>query len=111
MRALVLQRREVDVLNWCGYAPLLLAVRQGHLLVVKALLAAGADVDLVREDWNTRKPLHLAVDLERREVALALLRHGTSIESWDNKGYLPLHHACIGRLRSGAVRVVDLLLR
>jgi ankyrin repeat protein len=69
--------------NDTGDTPLHQAARNGHVHVVRALLAAGADVDAVRGDGY--RPLHCAlmpnwffqVDLgPRREIADLLLSHG-----------------------------------
>ena len=67
-----LRERDVDVnaRDHQGRVPLHEASRKGHLHVVRALLAAHAQVDV--KDMKQKSPLHLAAFGSHREVFLAL---------------------------------------
>ena len=84
-----LRERDVDVnaRDHQGRVPLHEASRKGHLHVVRALLAAHAQVDV--KDMKQKSPLHLAAFGSHREVCKVLWRTA-----------YPLHHACSnGRLQ------------
>lgn len=101
-----------------GWTPLMLAAQGGHLEVVRALLASGADPALldgppdraarwVGEEGGEglllgRSALSLAVHVE---VARALLEAGAPIEVKDALGWTPFLLAC----RSGQLELVQLL--
>ena len=62
-----------------GGTPLLLAIREGHTETVRALIAAGADVNARNEDGWT--PLHIAALYGHTDVAKALIAAGAK-RSW-----------------------------
>lgn len=57
------------------------AAKQGCLACVKALVAAGADVNARTSDEHDRTPLHLAKLFEYPEVAEHLAAHGATLPS------------------------------
>lgn len=74
--ALVARGADVD-LKVQGMTPLVLAVQQGHLDVVRLLVEAGADVNL-REQYTGMTPLEAALDREDEEMADYLIEHGAA---------------------------------
>ena len=67
------------------------AVRKGDLNQVKSCLDQGADI--AKTDRRGRTVLHLAVMVEKPEVARYLLEHGANVNSQDDEGRTPLHIA------------------
>ena len=80
--------------------PLSYAARNGHLEVVRTLLASGADPLLRAHDGAA--PIHWAASAV---VALELLIAGAEIEACDGAGRTPLH-AAVGRDRADVVDLV-----
>lgn len=70
-----------------------LAVHNGHLPVVRALLQAGADGDAPTKAGHT--PLHYAVMVDQVEIAQALLEAGADPNSANARGVTPLHIAAM----------------
>ncbi|XP_063807524.1 ankyrin repeat domain-containing protein 49 [Pseudophryne corroboree] len=87
------------------YTPLHRASYNGHLGVVRELIAQGADVHAVTIDgWC---PLHSACKWNNTSVASFLLQHGADINA-QTKGLLtPLHLAAANR---GSQQILELLL-
>jgi ankyrin repeat protein len=71
--------------------PLLYAAREGHLDVVKLLLAAGADLEKTDADGVT--PLLMAVLNDQTPTAGYLLEHGANVKAMDWYGQTPLFAA------------------
>ena len=60
------------------------AAQQGHVGVVRQLLAAGAQVDaamVTSSGVAGVTPLHLAVEMDRSDVIDALIQHGCDVSS------------------------------
>jgi len=74
-----------------GLTPLLYAARAGCLGCVKAMLAAGADVDRPNPDGMT--PMMMALDNGSPAVARYLLDRGANPHTWDWWGRTPLYVA------------------
>lgn len=78
--------------------PLLLAVANSHLEVVKVLLDRGAHPNLSNNDGWT--PLLSAADKGHLEVVKVLLDHGADVNATDDRGWASLHeavnHGCLG---------------
>jgi ankyrin repeat protein len=85
-------RKLVDARDTDGSTPLHCATWKGHPEVVKALLAAGADVNSVNqnEHWGTT-PLHAAAHANQAVIAQLLIDHGAN-PSRDSEGRTPLFH-------------------
>lgn len=75
-----------------GMTPLHLAVRQGHLETVKALLDAGADVNVVSGGDGT-SPLLMATINGQFDLALLLLARGADPTFASENGVTPLYAA------------------
>ncbi|KAH8049345.1 hypothetical protein JL721_11710 [Aureococcus anophagefferens] len=74
-------------------APLLLAaVRDGKLDVVRAEIAAGAD--LAQEDEDGQSALHYAAQQNAVDAATLLLDAGASVDAVDQDGWTALYAAC-----------------
>ncbi|KAG8429477.1 hypothetical protein GDO86_020105 [Hymenochirus boettgeri] len=87
------------------YTPLHRASYNGHLPIVRELIAGGADVHAVTMDGWT--PLHSACKWNNTPVASFLLQHGADINA-QTKGLLtPLHLASGNR---GSRQILELLL-
>jgi len=74
------------------------AVRGGMEMSIEKLLSLGAD--LTQADMQGRSPLHLAIELEKTDIALMLISNVTarkiSLDTLvDMKGLTPLHAAAI----------------
>jgi ankyrin repeat protein len=74
-----------------GLTPLLFAAREGCLECVRALVAAGANVDL--PDPKGVTPLFLAVDNLHFDTAKLLIEAGANPNKWDWWGRTPLYSA------------------
>ena len=72
-----------------GLTALLLAVREGHLDAVRALLAAGAQVNLASVDGSS--PLLVAVQNGFYDIGRVLLEHGADVNLRNQKGWTPLY--------------------
>jgi ankyrin repeat protein len=88
-----------------GYhgTPLHVASYMGHLETARALIAAGADVNITN---GSNTPLHAAFYGGRLEVMRLLLRHGADVDAKDTLQNTLLHQASL----DGQLPVVDLLL-
>lgn len=71
--------------------PLLVGARQGHLLTVNWLLAAGASPN--KSDSHDSTALHEACGRGHEEVALVLVTAGASITALDDQCRMPMHRA------------------
>ena len=67
------------------------AVWAGNVAQVKALIAAGVDVN--RADSTCDPPLHLAIEQMEVEVARLLIAAGADVNRKLGKGWTPLAHA------------------
>jgi ankyrin repeat protein len=74
-----------------GLTPLLYAARSGCTRCVRALLAAGADVDRPTPEGMT--PLMIAIDNQRYDTARLLLDQGANPRVWDWYGRTALYVA------------------
>ncbi|KAG2485469.1 hypothetical protein HYH03_015845 [Edaphochlamys debaryana] len=88
---------DLEAVDEEGRTALIFASRDGHLEVVKALLAAGARVEAADEDGST--PLMHASRHGHLEVVKALLAAGARVEAASKDGCTPLMYAsCDGNL-------------
>ena len=94
----------VDAANNSGLTALVRASCNGHVEVVRALLAAGAGVDAAANDGWTA--LIHASDLGDLRSVRVLLAAGAGVDAADINGWTPLIHAS----ESGQVKVVRALL-
>ena len=74
-----------------GWTPLMTASYRGHTSIVKALLAAGADVNAANNDGETA--LILACEDGHLEAARALVAAGANVNAADQGGRTPLNCA------------------
>jgi ankyrin repeat protein len=74
-----------------GFTPLLYAARQGCLECARALVKAGADVNLADPDGIT--PLLMAVMSMHFDTAKLLIDSGANVDKWDWWGRSPLYAA------------------
>jgi ankyrin repeat protein len=77
--------REKGVWHENGRTALLIAIREGHLGIVKILLEAGADPNLIDEDSGIT-PLISAVRGQYIEIIRLLLQAGAKINDKDSNG-------------------------
>eukprot|EP00118_Oscarella_pearsei_P027012 m.310657 g.310657 ORF g.310657 m.310657 type:complete len:251 (+) comp53491_c0_seq1:24-776(+) len=99
---------EPEVLNFKdpdGYSPLHRATYNGHVEVMKKLLAAGADIGCETNDgWQ---PLHCACRWNQTEAASLLVQSGALVNAKTHGGQTPLHLAC--SMRNGGSTITLLL--
>ena len=91
------QRTEEPRDKWLppgGMTPLLFAARDGKVASVKALLDAGADINLVDPDQHT--PLILALSNGQFDVAGVLIERGADVNMQDKVGQTALYAAVDG---------------
>jgi ankyrin repeat protein len=74
-----------------GLTPLLFAAREGCVECARALVEAGADIDLA--DPKNITPLFLAVDNFHFDLAKYLVEAGANVNKWDWWGRTPLYSA------------------
>ncbi|HUN25170.1 MAG TPA: ankyrin repeat domain-containing protein [Steroidobacteraceae bacterium] len=95
--------------RWGGLTPLIFATRQGDFATVKALLAAGADVNETSEfDWS---PLLVATQNKYYRIGEYLLKHGANPNIANGGGWTPLYIATDNRNIEGGdypVRAPDM---
>ena len=70
------------------------AVKENHMITVKALLAAGADVNTRDKFGETL--LHMAAVRGYKEMSSMLITKGAEVNSRDERGLTPLHAAAWG---------------
>lgn len=90
-----------------GYTALGLAVESGGLPATEALLAAGADPNLLDDSFDARAPLHYAVQQGSAALVGVLLDAGASPNALTRSGRTPLVEAAT----LGRVDVVEMLLK
>lgn len=82
--------------------PLHFAAAGGHASMVRALVGAGADVDV--EDGDGCTPLHLAVFRGYESVVAVLVEAGARVDTSDSEGESPVHtasaHGSLGMVRA-----------
>ena len=78
-------------MNRGGFTALLFAAREGHVASVKALLAAGADINLADPDGTT--PLIVALMNGHWDAGKLLIESGADVNLWDWWGQSPLYVA------------------
>ncbi|KAK2175091.1 hypothetical protein NP493_753g01042 [Ridgeia piscesae] len=88
-----------------GKTALQVACHQGHLDIVRNLLASGANVNLADDDGDT--PLHYSVFGNQPEVSGLLLSHGAMVDAL-NKVLCSSLHVAVSKQHP---RCVDILLR
>ena len=92
--------------DYSGYTPLHnAAIKHGDAVVLKQLLAAGADPD--RTNKYDQTPLHRAAEYDRTAAIKSLLAAGAALNLQDVNGYTALHCA----IRMGHCASAALLLQ
>ncbi len=89
-----------------GFTPLGFAVFFGQPEVVKALLAAGADVNAASRESMKVTPLASAAAAKQTDLARVLIEHGADVNARAASGHIPLHEASA----NGNVELVKLLI-
>ena len=94
VRLLVAEGAEVDLQNSFGYSALHWAACEGHVAEARALLAAGANVDVdsevIMEDIERGTPLRLAAGHGSVEMVRLLLGAGATVDWTDDWWVTPL---------------------
>ena len=90
----------------CSATPLIIAVKQNHIEVVKYLLQKGADISLTTED-KKRNALHIASPEGSVAVIEMLLSYDLRPDSRDGEGNTPLARAAA----CGHIEAVNCLLK
>lgn len=88
-----------------GFAPLHYAARYNDLNVVRALIAAGADMN-TKSDKNGATALHYAVVANNEDVVKVLIECGADVNAMDEVDCSVLHYAVAGR----SVNVIKALI-
>jgi ankyrin repeat protein len=98
-------RGGVDVKNYDGETPLIIAAKSGSSDAMKTLIDAGAEVNLTDTSYKYT-PLHWAAYNGQIEAAKVLLSHGANIEAREYTNSTPLSLAA----KRGNVEIVRLFL-
>jgi len=86
--------------------PILDAVSEGNIDVVRMYLADGLDLNLKYEEWNSTTLLHRAVAADQEEIVKLLIDRGADVNAKDINSNAPLSLTGI----HGNVSVADLLV-
>ena len=89
-----------------GFTPLGFAVFFSQPEIVKALLDAGADVNLPSRETMKVTPLASAAAAKQTEIARVLIANGANVNARAASGHIPLHEASA----NGNVELVKLLI-
>ena len=89
-----------------GFTPLGFAVFFAQPEVAKALLNAGADVNLPSRESMKVTPLASAAAAKQTEIARLLIAHGANVNARAASGHIPLHEAAA----NGNIELVKLLI-
>lgn len=89
-----------------GFTPLGFAVFFSQPEIVKALLDAGADVNLPSRETMKVTPLASAAAAKQTEIARVLIANGANVNARAAGGHVPLHEASA----NGNVELVKLLI-
>lgn len=81
-----------DIWNNSGAAPLHIAAWNGRNDIVKMLISAGANVNIVDKTRREFTPLHYAARFNKADTADILIKHGAKLNAKSNEG-TPLHVA------------------
>jgi ankyrin repeat protein len=76
-----------------GFTPVALAAFFGQLAAVKALIAAGADVNAAAKNALKVQALHAAVAGRNLEIVKAILEAGADPNAQQQAGFRPMHEA------------------
>jgi ankyrin repeat protein len=89
-----------------GFTPLGFAVFFSQPEIVKALLDAGADVNLPSRESMKVTPLASAAAAKQTDIARVLIAHGANVNAKAASGHIPLHEASA----NGNAELVRLLI-
>lgn len=80
----------LQIPNYCGQKCLHVVAIHGYLSLVENLISLGADIN-AQEQCNGRTVLHLAVDLQNRELVKLLIIKGADVNSLSYGGHTAYH--------------------
>ncbi len=90
-----------------GFYPLGLAAFFGHLDAVRALIAAGADVQATARNAFKVQPIHAAAASRNLDIIRAVLEAGADPNVPQQQGFVPLHEAASNGNREMAELLVQ----
>ncbi|XP_018647368.1 transient receptor potential cation channel subfamily A member, putative [Schistosoma mansoni] len=91
---LVAHKARINEPDQNGNLPIHLAVKEGHLLVVRYLLSVNADP--TKPNKNGLLPIHIACEKNYYSILKALLESdNVSVNAEGERGASPLHYCCI----------------
>jgi hypothetical protein len=106
INALLGKGADINQLDRAGHTALHLAVLNERVEVVRALLEAGAEVDITNQRFGFR-PLHLSARKGNAGVSELLIRYGSDLDAQSLRGKTALHLAAT----NGHLAVVKILLK
>lgn len=100
----LLKRISIESQTNTGITPLIIAIKNKDVKMIKFLIEKGADIDM--QDNNGVSPLHYAIGNKMTKIANFLIVNEADIDIQNNFGITPLHQASF----SGQFNVIELLL-
>jgi ankyrin repeat protein len=81
---------DINTRNEFGRTPILIAVDNGNLAVVRALIKQRADVNIPDTQYHIT-PIHVAANKGHLDIIRALIEYGADFNTAENNGFTPVY--------------------